>query len=296
MLHICTDYNQNIHSVNQEIERREDFLNDNTAAVFPTLNPNDHTIVDKTPHGIFKNLKVRKDDNERVQLDIDGITKSQQLILETFTLHATRIFNEEEDIEPLLMMIQGGPGVGKSWVVGKMMEILDQTGIGYLTVAATGAAASYYFNAETIHTSFALKTFMSAPSNNYENKLENLPLVNLTNRLHKPKTKSYLFIDEISQVSSTMLGKVSQRCKEAFDGEAFATRALKPFAGLSTILIGDFWQMPPVGGKPLYKDLLYLHNLRFEPAKLKSDVQCQKDLESVAKPRYEATVCFKGKP
>ena len=58
---------------------------------------------------------------------------------------------------------------------------------------------------------------------------------------------NYLFLDEISMVSSDMLSWVDQRLRDLKD-------ASKPFGGVNVIAFGDFYQLPPVGsGRPVYE-------------------------------------------
>ena len=36
--------------------------------------------------------------------------------------------------------------------------------------------------------------------------------------------------------------------------EIFGTKDTKPVAGLTIVAVGDFFQLPPVGGRPVYKE------------------------------------------
>ena len=51
-----------------------------------------------------------------------------------------------------------------------------------------------------------------------------------------------LIIDEISMVSNTILLNIYKRLKEIF-----ASPNTKLFAGLSIIVVGDLYQLPPIG-------------------------------------------------
>jgi ATP-dependent DNA helicase PIF1 len=57
----------------------------------------------------------------------------------------------------------------------------------------------------------------------------------------------YIVIDEKSMVSLRMLAWIHARCLEIWPHQAD-----HPFAGVSIILSGDFYQLPPVAKKPLY--------------------------------------------
>ena len=95
----------------------------------------------------------------------------------------------------------------------------------------------------TIHTAFNI------PVGHFGSNLP--PLSNkmkssLRNRLSELKI---IIIDEISVVSNNLLFYVDLRLNKIF-----ATVKDKPFAGISVITVGDFFQLPPVGGRPVYAD------------------------------------------
>ncbi|RYC76598.1 hypothetical protein BFJ63_vAg20525, partial [Fusarium oxysporum f. sp. narcissi] len=59
----------------------------------------------------------------------------------------------------------------------------------------------------------------------------------------------YLVIDEKSMLGLRQLSWVDKRLRQVFPG-----RAADFFGGMSIILVGDFFQLPPVAYKPLYFD------------------------------------------
>jgi len=56
--------------------------------------------------------------------------------------------------------------------------------------------------------------------------------------------KKFVIIDEISMVDAVFLGKISSRLSEITHNNA-------SFGGKNVILVGDFFQLPPVGGDSL---------------------------------------------
>lgn len=66
----------------------------------------------------------------------------------------------------------------------------------------------------------------------------------LRNRLSDLKV---MIIDEISMVSSDLLFYVHLRLNEIF-----GLVNCEPFAGVTAIAVGDFFQLPQVAGKPVY--------------------------------------------
>ncbi|KAJ9437785.1 ATP-dependent DNA helicase pif1 [Diplonema papillatum] len=54
-----------------------------------------------------------------------------------------------------------------------------------------------------------------------------------------------LFIDEMSMLRASDLALVEERLR-------IAKKSNEPFGGIAVILVGDFFQLPPVMGVPLY--------------------------------------------
>ena len=54
-------------------------------------------------------------------------------------------------------------------------------------------------------------------------------------------------IDEKSMISTVMLYQIDARLREAFP-----ENQKQPFGGISVVIMGDFAQLVPVTGKPLY--------------------------------------------
>jgi ATP-dependent DNA helicase PIF1 len=59
----------------------------------------------------------------------------------------------------------------------------------------------------------------------------------------------YLILDEKSMVSLKLFSWVDRRCREIWPANDDI-----PFGGLNIVIVGDFCQLPPVGGKALYND------------------------------------------
>lgn len=59
----------------------------------------------------------------------------------------------------------------------------------------------------------------------------------------------YLITDEDSMIGLRTLSWIDQRCREIYP-----QRSSQPFGGLSIVIAGDFYQLPPVIMKPLYYD------------------------------------------
>ncbi|XP_074526296.1 uncharacterized protein LOC141790369 [Halichoeres trimaculatus] len=150
--------------------------------------------------------------------------------------------------EPLQVFVTGGAGTGKSHLIraiqyeaGRLLSALchQPDDVTVLLTAPTGIAA-YNLNAATIHHTFGIGTHASLPYTPLgEDKLNSLraELGHL----------QILIIDEISMVDHILLAYVHGRLRQIRQTGDFS-----PFGGVSVIAVGDFYQLPPVKGKPLY--------------------------------------------
>lgn len=128
--------------------------------------------------------------------------------------------------------LTGEPGAGKSYTIGMYVQYLREHGIEPAITASTGIAATH-IHGMTIHSwsGIGIKKFLSdqdldtIASNEYAVK-----------RIGKTKV---LIIDEISMLDSTTLDMVDRVCREI-------KRSDEAFGGIQTILVGDFFQLPPI--------------------------------------------------
>ena len=155
------------------------------------------------------------------------------------------------EIEPLHIFITGGAGTGKSHLIRTIFHSLTKT-FSYrsmafgkakvLLLAPTGVAA-INIDGTTIHSALGI------PVGHFG---KNLPKLNdkkrtaLRNNLCETRV---LIIDEISMVSNLQLLYVHLRLIEIFGCSDNI-----PFAGLSIIVVGDFYQLPPVQQRTVYAD------------------------------------------
>ena len=136
--------------------------------------------------------------------------------------------------DPLLLIIIGGGGTGKSYLINAIKVLLKQS----CAVTATTGKAAFSIHGCTIH--LMLKLPVGARGNK---DLSGESLVRLQNTL---KEIGYIIIDEYSMLGQKMFAWVDKRCRQATG----LTDEL--FGGKSIILVGDPGQLPPVADKPLY--------------------------------------------
>ena len=108
-------------------------------------------------------------------------------------------------------------------------------------LAPTGVAAVNVDGAN-IHSALAL-----SPKRNYSKDIPKLSDKKRCMLQNKYSLLSVIITDEISMVSNKLLLNVHQRIVEIFDCSPDI-----PFAGMSVIACGDFFQLPPIQQRPLY--------------------------------------------
>jgi hypothetical protein len=136
--------------------------------------------------------------------------------------------------EQLLLLVCGGPGTGKSTLVNSVIDELPSNAIA--CSAPTGIAASLLNNGHTIN------SLLRIPVSNFK-PLKTNDIVLIQTKFMNVKI---LVIDEVSMMDYKLFFKVDQRLRQIMDKPDL------PFGGISIILLGDFYQLPPVQGSPWY--------------------------------------------
>ncbi len=153
-----------------------------------------------------------------------------------------------ENPDPFHVFISGPGGVGKSVLIkainyetsrilSKLSENPDETHV--VLTAPTGVSA-FNINAKTIHSTFCIGTNASLP---YQ-PLGDEKINSLRAKFGKLQI---LIIDEISMVDHKLLAYVHGRLRQIKQ-----TGDYSAFGKVSVIAVGDFYQLSPVKGKPLY--------------------------------------------
>lgn len=164
------------------------------------------------------------------QIDVADLntqqTKAYEIVRTHFTLAAPK--------PPLLMLILGTAGTGKSFLIRAIAQLLGNLCI----LNATTGMAAFHIGGITLHSSLILPV-----QAHNKNELSGNSLTRLQHRL---KDVQYIIVDEISMLGQRTMEWVDKRLKQASGYRD------TPFGGYSVILIGDFAQLPPVGERALY--------------------------------------------
>lgn len=130
------------------------------------------------------------------------------------------------------VFLTGEPGSGKTHTVNAYVAWLRSKGIEPAITASTGIAATH-IDGMTIHSWSGIGVRQELTRYDLE-QLEG------NERLYKRLDRAQvLIIDEVSMLSCTVLDMVERVCRHI-------RRVDEPFGGLQVVLVGDFFQLPPI--------------------------------------------------
>jgi len=165
------------------------------------------------------------------------------------------------------VFLTGQPGAGKTFLINKYIGWCLDNGIVPTVTASTGIAA-IHVKGSTLHSFVGVRD---------DKKLTHEDIEEIVGKswVRKRMTATdVLIIDEISMVSASLL--------EAFDEIARASRNNpKVFGGMKVIMVGDFYQLPPVKGDFAFESdvfnlddmaVCYLHEQHRQDDKVFNDI------------------------
>ena len=224
-----------------------------TFQMFDPDRPLDHRIVDIGPQlgiptsqfcdSVTMVENIMDDNNYR--LHMRSLNREQYEFF-THVLHCAILGSTQH-----LSCLHGGAGTGKSHVLKAIYQSLyrllsstagvDNTDKRILIVSPTGKAA-YNVNGSTINSAFHVPA--NQPLYNY------MPLSydNINSYRAKYRNLRWILCDEISMVSNYMLRYIHLRMQDIMANKL-------PFGGVNVIAIGDLYQLKPVKGSYIFKDL-----------------------------------------
>ncbi|OHA59990.1 MAG: AAA family ATPase [Candidatus Vogelbacteria bacterium RIFOXYD1_FULL_42_15] len=130
------------------------------------------------------------------------------------------------------VFLTGEPGSGKTYVVNDYVDYLRRAGIETAITASTGIAATH-IGGMTIHSWSGIGIKKKLTKYDLDKIATSEYLVK---RIRRTKV---LIIDEVSMISADTLTMVEAVCREVKGVSA-------PFGGLQVVLVGDFFQLPPI--------------------------------------------------
>jgi len=133
------------------------------------------------------------------------------------------------------VFLTGAPGAGKTYVLNQYIDYLKNHGVEAAVTAPTGIAASHIGG-------MTLQSFFGT---GIRDELTQYDIENLTEKKYlwdRMKDLKVLIIDEVSMLSPSLFNSIDQILKTfKFNHE--------PFGGIQVILVGDFFQLPPISRK-----------------------------------------------
>ena len=185
---------------------------------------------------------------------VASLNESQQVayrvIMEfTCSLHNYQMGTAEALPQPLRLFITGGAGTGKSHVISVIREHLEHTHLGAgkrCELMAPTSVAAFNIGGLTIHKALNLQPVEHGRNTKYR-KLSADRLNDLRRDWRNVDT---IIINEISMVSYQTLYFVHRRLTEIKGTDDVVTL----FRGLNVIVVGDFFQLPPVRDKFVFED------------------------------------------
>jgi len=167
------------------------------------------------------------------------------------------------------VFLTGEPGSGKTHTVNRYVSWLTARGVEPAITASTGIAATH-IGGYTIHSwsGIGIKRFLS----DYD-----LDQIGQNKRIvDQVLGAKVLIIDEVSMLGASTLSMVDAVCRTIKRDE-------RPFGGIQVLLVGDFFQLPPVNRRSDYED---------ESQELFEDRRSQFSFGSPAWERLSPIVCY----
>ncbi len=130
------------------------------------------------------------------------------------------------------VFLTGEPGAGKTHTINTFVNYLRSCGIEPAITASTGIAATH-ISGMTIHSWSGIGIRTKLDKYDLDKIASSEYIVKRIRRTH------VLIIDEISMLSPNTLNMIDMVCREI-------KQASEPFGGIQIILVGDFFQLPPV--------------------------------------------------
>ncbi|KAM4060764.1 PIF1-like helicase [Hirsutella rhossiliensis] len=157
------------------------------------------------------------------------LNPQQRLVYDTFMGHF-----QARNPTQILLHVDGGGGTGKSFLIKVLSSHLQAAALPnpspICRVAPTGVASNQ-IQGSTIH------SLLRLPVGGAFTDLPPADAAALQSRLRHVK---YLVIDEKSMLGIEQLARIDSRLRQAFP-----QRSLEFFGGVSVLLVGDFFQLPP---------------------------------------------------
>jgi len=239
---------ERLHLRNPNLDVICRFSKDDVSLVKSSLS-NDEVLLNITEGGAEE---TKGDDTQR-QIDgeidtspCDHLGREQNRAYQHILSHVKNKLNGTES-ENMMLIVHGGPGVGKSTMAKALVKRLRSYGKEVLSCAPTGIAASLLVDGRTLHSLFKLRVPKNQDtSQSYNTSMPPLSVPQLLAVRATFENVVVILIDESSMIDPAILFHINCRLKQIKNCSS------KPFGGLAVVLLGDFFQLKPVRGTAFF--------------------------------------------
>ena len=252
--HSCIDATMNlledsVKKVKKHIEKFNKYLQQTNAAGDPVYTSTDNEAQYNQPS---TNAPVSSKLNDKQQ--------------ETFNIFKSFLDSSaKNDKEAPYVVLLGGPGTGKSFVVKCLQDYQStksKTAQEAIVTCSSFGFPAVLIGGQTIHSLFGMKKGMLKET---EVEISRLPDVQLVAQRSILKNMRLLIIDEISTTTPSMLYAIDARLRQIFSTNI-------QFGGIAILCLGDLMQLGPVGGSHIAescvqyaKGILKLQGEKYRP-------------------------------
>ena len=195
----------------------------------------------------------------KIMIEENKPNKEQERFLRHFVarlklevLEMLKRSTNEAKLEPLLDLIHGFPGTGKSAVIAWMRRLMEEGlgwehGVQFVCLAFQNAMAAQ-INGYTIHHWSGIPVTTNDGSGTGDRHKQSI----------KCQALRVVIIDEVSMISAELLGALECMIRGAVRKQGTYKKRqngeTRAFGGVNIIMCGDFWQLQPVLGIYLASD------------------------------------------
>jgi ATP-dependent DNA helicase PIF1 len=178
-----------------------------------------------------------------VDSDPGPLNIEQRKLYDIVTAQFVQELTCNDPIRPLLLNVDGVAGSGKTFALlktcARLQELAERSGKGNPVVrAAPTGVAAFNIVGRTLHSLFRLPV---------KQKTSDLSTATLQSLQALFQDVRFVIIDEKSMIDLKILSIIDDRLRLIFPDQSD-----QAFGGLNVLLCGDFFQLPPINGRPLY--------------------------------------------
>ncbi|KAF4946589.1 hypothetical protein FSARC_14162 [Fusarium sarcochroum] len=193
----------------------------------------------------WKNIKAsfsQPADDAIVEQAVASLNPEQRLVYDIFTDHLAASLDPNRDTpQPLLCQVDGQGGTGKSFLIQTPSAALKNRAAESVVRAAPTGITANTINETTLH------SLLRLPVSRQVSTLPALSGNELTSLQASMAAVKYLIIEGKSMIGLKTLHAIDVRLRKIFPETKHEF-----FGDRSVLLLGDFYQSPPVVEKPLF--------------------------------------------